>query len=149
MTAKEMQREAAAYLSRYKVAKAEVRDIERRIERVRNEMMGVKGISYENGDMPKAQFRTGDLSDYVARIDDLLQDWKTAQLRALDTMYEISSAINEVDHDQARRVLMLHFVDGHEYERIAEMVPCDTSTVFRWRRIGLREVAIKCHKIPV
>jgi DNA-directed RNA polymerase specialized sigma24 family protein len=145
MTAREAQQEAAVYLSRYRVAKAEVRDIERRIERVRNEMMGVKGIDYTGGDMPKQQNRTGDLSDYVARIDDLLQDWKAAQLRAIETMHEISSAINEVDHDQARRVLMLHFVDGYEYERIAEMVPCDLSTVYRWRRIGLR----KCAKLPV
>ena len=144
MTAKETQQEAARYLSRYRIAQAEVKDIERRIERVRIEMMGVKGINYENGDMPKAQFRTGDLSDYIARIDDLIRDWKEAQNRALDMMLEISTAINAIDHDQARRVLMLHFVDGYEYEKISEMFPCDIRSVFRWRQIGLRKVVIKC-----
>jgi len=144
MTAKEQQREAALYLSRYQVAKNEVRDVELRIERVRSKMMGVKGISYEDGDMPKAQFRTGDLSNYIARIDDLIQDWKAAQNRALDMMKEISTAINAVDHNQARRVLMLHFIDGYSYEDIAVMIPCDVRTVFRYRAIGLRKVVIKC-----
>jgi DNA-directed RNA polymerase specialized sigma24 family protein len=144
MTAKELQRESALYLSRYQIARAEVGDIEKRIERVRSEMMGVKGISYEGGDMPKAQFRTGDLSDYIARIDDLIKDWETAQVRAIELMREISEAINAVDHNQARRVLMLHFVDGYSYEDIADMIPCDVRTVFRYRAIGLRKVVIKC-----
>lgn len=142
MTAKEQQREAALYLSRYQVAKNEVRDVELRIERVRSEMMGVKGINYEDGDMPKAQFRTGDLSDYIARIDDLIQDWKVAQNRALDMMREISTAINAVDHDQARRVLMLHFVDGYTYEKVAEEIECEVRTIYRWRKIGLRKIVI-------
>lgn len=144
MTAKEIQQEAARYLSRYRIAQAEVKDIERRIERIRSEMMGVKGIDYTGGDMPKQQNRTGDLSDYIVRIDDLIQDWKAAQNRALDIMLEISTTINAIDHDQARRVLMLHFVDGYEYEKIAEMFPCDIRSVFRWRQIGLRKVVIKC-----
>jgi len=142
MTAKEQQREAALYLSRYQVAKNEVRDVELRIERVRSEMMGVKGISYEDGDMPKAQFRTGDLSDYIARIDDLIQDWKAAQNRALDMMREISTAINAIDHDQARRVLMLHFVDDHSYEKTAEIMDKSIESVYRWRRIGLSKISV-------
>jgi DNA-directed RNA polymerase specialized sigma24 family protein len=144
MTSKELQRESALYLSRYQIARAEVGDIEKRIERVRSEMMGVKGISYEGGDMPKAQFRTGDLSDYIARIDDLIKDWETAQVRAVELMREISETINAIDHNQARRVLMLHFVDGYSYEDIADMIPCDVRTVFRYRAIGLRKVVIKC-----
>lgn len=144
MTAKELQRESALYLSRYQIARAEVKDIEKRIERVRSEMMGVKGISYEGGDMPKAQFRTGDLSDYIARIDDLIKDWETAQVRAVELMREISETINAIDHNQAKRVLMLHFVDGYNYEDIADMIPCDVRTVFRYRAIGLRKVVIKC-----
>ena len=144
MTAKELQRESALYLSRYQIARAEVGDIEKRIERVRSEMMGVKGISYEGGDMPKAQFRTGDLSDYIARIDDLIKDWEIAQVRAVELMREISETINAIDHNQARRVLMLHFVDGYSYEDIADMIPCDVRTVFRYRAIGLRKVVIKC-----
>ena len=144
MTAKELQRESALYLSRYQIARAEVVDIEKRIERVRSEMMGVKGISYEGGDMPKAQFRTGDLSDYIARIDDLIKDWETAQVGAVELMREISETINAIDHNQARRVLMLHFVDGYSYEDIATMIPCDVRTVFRYRAIGLRKVVIKC-----
>jgi DNA-directed RNA polymerase specialized sigma24 family protein len=144
MTSKELQRESAIYLSRYQIARAEVRDIEKRIERVRSEMMGVKGISYEGGDMPKAQFRTGDLSDYIARIDDLIYDWQNARVRAIELMREISETINAIDHNQARRVLMLHFVDGYSYEDIADMIPCDVRTVFRYRAIGLRKVVIKC-----
>ena len=144
MTAKELQRESALYLSRYQIARAEVGDIEKRIERVRSEMMGVKGISYEGGDMPRAQFRTGDLSDYIARIDDLIKDWETVQVRAVELMREISETINAIDHNQARRVLMLHFVDGYSYEDIADMIPCDVRTVFRYRAIGLRKVVIKC-----
>lgn len=140
MTAKEMQQEAAVYLSRYSVAKAEVKDIERRIERARCEMMGVKGISYEGGDMPKAHNTEQDLSDYMVRIDDLIQDWKAAQDRAVTLMREISSTINDVDHYQARRVLMLHFVDGHSYEKVAEIMEKSGNSIYRWRRIGLIKI---------
>ena len=141
MTAKEMQREAAAYLSRYRSAKGEVQDIERRIERVRDEMMGVKGISYEGGDMPKARDMERDLSDYVAKIDGLLRDWQAAQLRAVETMREVSAVIEDVGHVEARRVLMLHFIDGKSYEKIAKLIPCGNDTVYRYRRVGLQEVA--------
>lgn len=144
MTAKEQQRETALYLSQYQVAQAEVKDIERRIERVRGEMMGVKGISYEGGDMPKAHNVERDLSDYIVRIDDLLRDWQAAQVRAIELMREVSETINAIDHNQARRVLMLHFVDGYKYEDIAGMIPCDIRTVYRYRAIGLRKVVIKC-----
>lgn len=143
MTNKETQNRAAAYLSRYKSAQGEVQDIERRIERIRGQMMGVKGIDYTNGDMPKTRDVERDLSDYVAKIDDLIRDWKMAQLRALELMREISDTINGVEHDQARRVLMLHFVDGYTFEKIADIISCEISSVFRWRRIGLKEVAIK------
>lgn len=140
MTAKEMQAEAAAYLSRYRSAKKEIKEIERRIERAQLEMMGVKGISYENGDMPKAPSHTSDLSDYMVRIDDLLQDWKAAQIRAITTMREISTAISDVQHDQARRILMLHFVDGKSYTEIQTIIPCGNNACFCWRRIGLMEI---------
>ena len=142
MTAKEKQREAAIYLSRYLIAKSEVKDIGIRIDRVRNEMMSIKGINYENGDMPKQRNRTGDLSDYVARVDDLIREWSNAQTKAIELMHEISDIINTVDHYQARRVLMLHFIDGHKYEKVAEIMDCDVSTVYRWRRTGLKKITV-------
>lgn len=125
------------------MAKAEVKDIERRIERVRSEMMGVRGIDYTGGDMPKAQNRTGDLSDYIVRIDDLILDWKAAQNHALDVMKEISLAIGAVSNDQARRVLMLHFVDGKSYVEVQNLIPCGNNACFKWRRIGLMEIFAK------
>lgn len=142
MTAKEMQQEAAVYLSRYRTAKAEVKDIEQRIKTCRAEMLGVKGISYENGDMPKAPSHTSDLSDYIVRLDALLTDWQAAQRRALDTMCEISAAINGVTDDNARRVLMLHYVDGMTFDQVAAAIPCGINSVYRWRRIGLREIKV-------
>lgn len=142
MTAKEMQREAALYLSRYQVARAEVRDIKKRIKRVRSEMMGVKGISYEDGDMPKAHNMEHDLSDYIVHIDDLIKDWEAAQERAITVMREVSATIEAVDHDQARRVLMLHFIDGYTYEDIADEIKCDIRTVYRWRKIGLKRIVV-------
>lgn len=143
MTAREQQQKAADYLYRYKVAKAEIKDIERRIECVRNEMMGVKGISYEDGDMPKAHNTERDLSDYIVRIDDLLQDLKAAQNHALDVMREVSATISSVSNDQARRVLMLYYVDGKKYPEIQKIIPCGNNACFKWRRIGLMEVYSK------
>ena len=98
MTAREQQQIASEYLFRYRTAKAEVKDIEQRIDRVRSEMMGVKGISYEGGDMPKAHNIEHDLSDYIARIDGLLHDWQDAQNRALDVMREVSDTINSISN---------------------------------------------------
>lgn len=143
MKVREMQKEVAVYLSRYSKAKAEVHDIEHRIERVRNEMMGIKGIDYTGGDMPKQQNRTGDLSDYIAEIDDLIREWQTAQTRAIIVMREISSVINGVKDAKARRVLMLHFVDDFSYEEIAEKMDKSINSVYRWRRIGLTEIGNK------
>ncbi len=143
MTAREQQQIAADYLYRYKIAKGEVKDIERRIDRVRSEMMGVKGISYEGGDMPKAHNTEHDLSDYIARIDGLLHDWQDAQNRALDVMREVSDTINSISNAQARRVLMLYYVDGKKYPEIQKIIPCGNNACFKWRRIGLMEVYSK------
>ena len=143
MTSKEMQREAALYLSRYQAAKAEVKDIQRRIERAESEMMSIKGISYDGGDMPKAHNTEHDLSDYFVRIDDLLHDWETAQKKAITVMREVSATIEAVDYDQARRVLMLHFIDNYTYEEIAEIMDRSVESVHRWRRIGLAKIIIK------
>ena len=143
MTAREQQQKAADYLYRYKIAKGEVKDIERRIDRVRSEMMGVKGISYEGGDMPKAHNTEQDLSDYIARIDGLLRDWQDAQNRALDVMREVSDTINSISNAQARRVLMLYYVDGKKYPEIQKIIPCGNNACFKWRRIGLMEVYSK------
>lgn len=103
-------------------------------------MMGVKGISYEGGDMPKARDVERDLSDYVAKIDGLLRDWQAAQLRAVETMREVSAVIEDVGHVEARRVLMLHFIDGKSYEKIAKLIPCCSNAVYKYRRIGLNEI---------
>ena len=143
MTAREQQQKAADYLYRYKIAKGEVKDIERRIDRVRAEMMGVKGINYEGGDMPKARNTEHDLSDYIARIDGLLHDWQDAQNRALDVMREVSDTINSISNAQARRVLMLYYVDGKKYPEIQKIIPCGNNACFKWRRIGLMEVYSK------
>ena len=143
MTAREQQQKAADYLYRYKIAKGEVKDIERRIDRVRAEMMGVKGISYEDGDMPKARNTEHDLSDYIERIDGLLHNWQDAQNRALDVMREVSDTINSISNAQARRVLMLYYVDGKKYPEIQKIIPCGNNACFKWRRIGLMEVYSK------
>ena len=143
MTAREQQQIASEYLFRYRTAKGEVKDIERRIDRVRSEMMGVKGISYEGGDMPKAHNTEHDLSDYIARIDGLLHDWQDAQNRALDVMREVSDTINSISNAQARRVLMLYYVDGKKYPEIQKIIPCGNNACFKWRRIGLMEVYSK------
>ena len=143
MTAREQQQIAADYLYRYKIAKGEVKDIERRIDRVRSEMMGVKGISYEGGDMPKSRNTEHDLSDYIARIDGLIRDWQDAQNRALDVMREVSDTINSISNAQARRVLMLYYVDGKKYPEIQKIIPCGNNACFKWRRIGLMEVYSK------
>lgn len=143
MTVREQQQKAADYLYRYKIAKGEVKDIERRIDRVRAEMMGVKGINYEGGDMPKARNTEHDLSDYIARIDGLLHDWQDAQNRALDVMREVSDTINSISNAQARRVLMLYYVDGKKYPEIQKIIPCGNNACFKWRRIGLMEVYSK------
>ena len=110
MTAREQQQKAADYLYRYKIAKGEVKDIERRIER---------------------------------RIDGLLHDWQDAQNRALDVMREVSDTINSISNAQARRVLMLYYVDGKKYPEIQKIIPCGNNACFKWRRIGLMEVYSK------
>ena len=133
----ESQKSVAIYLSRYRIAKAEVKDVEQRIDRARAEMMGVKGISYEGGDMPSGT-RIVDLSDYIVRIEDLIHEWQKAQVHAIETMRDISVMINTVTHDYARRVLMLYYIDGYTCEEIAEMIPCGIASVYRWRRIGLK-----------
>lgn len=143
MAAREQQQIASEYLFRYRTAKAEVKDIEQRIDRVRSEMMGVKGISYEGGDMPKAHNTEHDLSDYIARIDGLLHDWQDAQNRALDVMREVSDTINSISNAQARRVLMLYYVDGKKYPEIQKIIPCGNNACFKWRRIGLMEIYSK------
>ena len=140
MTAREQQQIAADYLYRYKIAKGEVKDIERRIDRVRSEMMGVKGISYEGGDMPKAH-NNSDLSDFVAQLEEFEHKLFMKYEKLLGIEVDTYMTLDKLQDPDERYVLRAYYIDGLQWDQIALKVPCAERTVYDIRLRGLKSLA--------
>ena len=113
MTAKE-------YLMRYRTAYREAQDIELRMAQLRLKYSTPAGIEYS--DMPKAHDSEHDLSDYVAKMDELT-DWLIAKYtRCMGIEADILERLDMMEKQEEREVLRLRYVDGKTWEEIARHV---------------------------
>lgn len=111
MTAKE-------YLMRYKIAYREAQDTELRMAQLRLKYGAPQAIQYS--DMPKAHSSEHDLSDYVAKMDELT-DWLIAKYtRCMDIEADILERLDMMEKQEEREVLRMRYIDGYRWDEIAD-----------------------------
>lgn len=104
------------YLMSYQRAKRKVRRLERQLHELRLNKMGPSAIN--NDGMPRSSDMS-DLSDYVAKLDEIERDIVTARYRRICTFQKIQRAIEAMEDEQEKDLLTYRYIDGLKWEEVA------------------------------
>ena len=111
MTAKE-------YLLQYQHIQREIEDIDRRMAQVRLKYAAPSAINYS--DMPKAHNSNHDLSDYVAKMDELTDYMISKYTRLRGIEIEIYMRVDRMENQQERELLRYRYIDGMTWTQVAD-----------------------------
>lgn len=116
MTAKE-------YLMTFKQIKREIEDIDKRMAQLRLKYIAPGAIDYD--DMPKAHNTERDLSDYMAKMDELTNYLirKYTKLRGVEV--DIYMRVDKMDVQKERELIRYRYIDGMTWTEIAKAL-CTT-----------------------
>lgn len=128
------------YLSRYLALKRRVTEIENEIEELRAHYTG-SAIKYS--DMPSAPLVEHDLSDYVARLDPLLNRLKRRQSQALKEYQKIEITIERMSIEEEKEILRLRYLRGLKWEDIADHLGYSLRRVYQIHGMALLHLKIK------
>ena len=110
MTAKE-------YLLQYQHIQREIEDIDRRMAQVRLKYAAPSAINYS--DMPKAHNSNHDLSDYVAKMDELTDYMISKYTRLRGIEIDIYMRVDRMENQQERELLRYRYIDGMTWTQVA------------------------------
>ena len=111
MTAKE-------YLWQYQHIQREIEDIDRRMAQVRLKYAAPSAINYS--DMPKAHNSNHDLSDYVAKMDELTDYMISKYTRLRGIEIDIYMRVDRMENQQERELLRYRYIDGMTWTQVAD-----------------------------
>ena len=111
MTAKE-------YLLQYQHIQHEIEDIDRRMAQVRLKYAAPSAINYS--DMPKAHNSNHDLSDYVAKMDELTDYMISKYTRLRGIEIDIYMRVDRMENQQERELLRYRYIDGMTWTQVAD-----------------------------
>lgn len=100
------------YLMQYSHLVKQQERLESRIEKIRAEYTNPK-IKQSDG-MPHKQTGSGDLSDYVVRAEEVIEQLESIRLAKWNTIRDIEIRIEAVENPLERSVLELRYLDGLE-----------------------------------
>ena len=110
MTAKE-------YLMRFMQVMREIEDLDRRMAQLRLKYAAPSAINYS--DMPKAHDSNHDLSDYIAKMDEMTEYMinKYTRLRGIEV--DIYKRLDRMQDQTEREILRYRYIDGLNWEQIS------------------------------
>lgn len=98
--------------------------------------------SYILSDMPRS-YEKKDLSDYAAKLYDLIEELKRTRFKRIDTYTKISRQMELMENERERQVLKYRYIDGHKWEDIAARMNVEWTQIHR-----LHKKALEKFKIP-
>lgn len=119
--------EKKAYLRKFLHARHAAEDAVRRLEEFRATNAGIKAVVIS--DMPKASGGAHDLSEYVAKLDDLEADLWDAVVEYRRQAEAVEAVIDTEANETHQRLLRLRYIDGMTFERIA------VEMGYSWRQV--------------
>lgn len=129
---------AIRFLSRYKDAERELRDIEERREALIAKYALPSAIQYSG--MPKAKGPGGDLSVMSVKLEEYEQDLAAKYNKLLAVEKEIYDTVERMTNSTSKLVLKAYYIDGKPWREIADMVPCTQRTVYKHREKAIKEI---------
>ncbi len=120
---------AKAYLSKYLIAKRRADRINEQIEEIRARY--ALPMSPELSDMPKAHNTERDLSDYMARLDELTGYLITQYCKCIGIEGDILKRLDLMENESERELLRLRYINGLDWKDLMEMIPYSDRHVYR------------------
>ena len=126
------------YLNGYKYAKRREKRILEQIQQLRLDAM----FPCLQGDgMPRGSSQS-DLSDYMEKYEDLMEELKEEKLTALEEMQEIRRQIGKLKDEDEKEVLERRYILIESWDTIAEKMGIDKSTATRKHGKALKNFEI-------
>lgn len=119
-------RQAKEYLWRVRNAAQELKRLEEEYEQARNDILHLKGISYD-GDRVSGG-KIGDLSDAIAALEGYAQQLNAKWDELIALRNEAGALIEQIADGRYREVLKRRYLRGQTLERIA----VDLCFDYRW-----------------
>lgn len=123
----ELNEKKKEYLNGYRDAKRREKRILEQIQQLRLDTM----FPCLQGDgMPHGNSQS-DLSDYMSRYDDLMNELKQERLNAITEYTDIHRAIRRMKDEEEKEILERKYLMRQTWDRIAEEMNYNRSTVIR------------------
>lgn len=126
------------YLMSYRWAKKQE---ERILEEIRELRMDKMFPSAVNDGMPKGSEQR-DLSDYAAKLDELIQELKEERLEKIKRLQSIERVIKELDNEDMQTILRLRYIDGLKWEEVCVAINYEWAQMHRIHARALRKIKI-------
>lgn len=134
----ELNEKKKEYLNGYKYAKRREKRILEQIQQLRLDAM----FPCLQGDgMPRGSSQS-DLSDYMEKREELMEELKKERLTALEEMQEIRRAIGKLKDEDEKEVLERRYILIESWDAIAEKMGIDKSTATRKHGKALKNFEI-------
>lgn len=138
MEAWELNERKKEYLNGYKYAKRRERRILEQIQQLHLDAM----FPCLQGDgMPRGSSQS-DLSDYMEKYEDLMEELKEEKLTVLEEMQEIRRQIGKLKDEDEKEVLERRYILIESWDTIAEKMGIDKSTATRKHGKALKNFEI-------
>ena len=110
-------RQAKEYLWRVRNAARELKRLEEEYEQARNDILHIKGISYD-GDRVSGG-KIGDLSDAIATLERYAERVNAKWDELINLRETAKKLIDTLKDGRYREVLTLRYLDGQSWEQVA------------------------------
>lgn len=132
--------EKKKYLDRYRRARSSAKELERRLAMLQIDAM-VPGQRAADA-MPHGSGGDRDLSDYVAKYDEYVTALIRRKQAEQSVMIEVSSAIEALEIEEEKQVLLYRYIHLMRWEEIADAMHIALRTAFYWHGQALAHFKI-------
>ena len=132
--------EKKKYLDRYRRARSSAKELESRLAMLQIDAM-VPGQRAADA-MPHGSGGDRDLSDYVAKYDEYVTSLIRKRQAAQSVMIEVSSAIEALEIEEEKQVLLYRYIHLMRWDEIAEAMHIALRTAFYWHGQALAHFKI-------
>lgn len=131
------------YLSQYKNLCTQIDIKKEQAEQLRDKAVSVSNMSGSGG----GNSRSDSLGKTVARLVDAEREIRAMIDRLVILKTDIENTIETVEDIKLRQILILRYINGHTFERIAEDMGYSVRQVLRKHKTALKFLknVIECH----